>query len=76
MEYLLQTFQVQLKRHLLKFKEAVIGCSTRAECGDRVAAAMLKDFREGAVLLYDHGQRFMSVEEELEEMSSAELAMS
>jgi hypothetical protein len=61
----------QLQEQLLHYREAVHGtnaCATRAQYEDRLVAALLKDSSGKTGNGYDHGQRFMSVEEELDDM--------
>ena len=61
----------RLQESLLHYREAVHGsnaCTTRAQYEDRLVAALLKDTNGQKGNGYDHGQRFMSVEEEIEEM--------
>lgn len=66
----------QLRAQLIQFREAVHGphaSRTRAEYEDRLAAILLKECEGRRGLGYDHGMRFMSVEEELEEKTDSEL---
>ena len=66
----------ELRKHLIHFREAMHGphaSRTRAEHEDRLAAILLKECEGRRGLGYDHGMRFMSVEEELEEKTDAEL---
>ena len=66
----------QLRSQLIQFREAVHGphaSRTRAEYEDRLAAILLKECEGRRGLGYDHGMRFMSVDEELDEKTDAEL---
>ena len=65
----------QLQNQLLHYREAVHGvnaCSTRAQYEDRLVAALLKDSTgksgNGQALGFDHGLRFMTVDEQLKAM--------
>ena len=66
----------QLQEQLLHYREAVHGvnaCTTRAQFEDRLVAALLKDSDGRTGLGFDHGLRFMTVDEQLEEMDDAQL---
>ena len=66
----------ELQSQLRAFREAVHGknaCFTRAQYEDRLAAALLKESEGRYGNGYDHGQRFMSVDEEVDEMTDGEL---
>ena len=66
----------QLQEQLLHYREAVHGtnaCESRAQYEDRLVSALLKDTGGKTGNGYDHGQRFMSVDEELEDMTHVDL---
>lgn len=66
----------ELCAQLSRFREAVHGenaCGSRAAYEDRLVAALMKDCSGYRGMGYDHGVRFMSVEEELEELTDAGL---
>ena len=66
----------ELCAHLSRIREAVRGenaCRSRAGYEDRLVAALMKECSGYRGMGYDHGVRFMSVEEELEELTDAGL---